>query len=116
MYKQECPIQVICSRGVEAVLIKGYYAQTILFCTKKNQTKLKRICKHESSSKSVQVVANIHVNFQFCGKAALKGHITLSYKYRVSEASEGKNIFCAFFHQKILIVGLIVKFYKPFSQ
>ena len=30
VYKQECPIQVICSRGVEAVLIKGYYAQTIL--------------------------------------------------------------------------------------
>ena len=84
-------------------------------CTK-NQTKLKRICKHESSSKSVQVAANIHVNLQFCGKAALKRHIRLSYKYRASEASEGKIHFVPFFHQKILIVGLIVKFYKPFSQ
>ena len=82
----------------------------------KNQTKLKKICKHESSSKSNQVVANIHVNLQFCGKAALKRHTTLSYKYRASEASEGKNTFCAFFSPKILIVGLIVKFYKPFSQ
>ena len=116
MYKQECPIQVICSRGVEAVLIKGYYTQTILSLYKKNQTNLERICKHESSSKSVQVVPNIHVNLQFCGKAALKRHITLSYKYRASEASEGKIHFVSFFHQKILIVGLIVKLYKPFSQ
>ena len=84
-------------------------------CTKKSD-KTKKVCKHESSSKSVQVVANIHVNLQFCGKAALKGHITLSYKYRASEASEGKIHFVPFFHQKILIVGLIVKFYKPFSQ
>ena len=101
MYKQECPIQVICSRGVKAVLIKGYYVQTILSLYKKNQTKLKRICKHESSSKSVQVVANIHVNLQFRSKAALKGHITLSYKYRASKASEGKIHFVPFFfHQK----------------
>ena len=100
MYKQECPIQVICSRGVEAVLIKGYYAQTILFLykkKKKNQTELERICKHECSSKSVQVVANIHVNLQFCGKTALKRHITLSYKYR---ASEGKKHFVPFFTKK----------------
>ena len=81
-------------------------------CTKKSN-KTKKVCKHENSSKSVQVVANIHVNLQFCGKAALKRHITLSYKYR---ASEGKIHFVPFFHQKILIVGLIVKFYKPFSQ
>ena len=69
-------------------------------CRKKNQTKLKTICKHESSSKSVQVVANIHVNLQFCGKAALKEHITLSYKYRASEASEGKIHFVPFFTKK----------------
>ena len=29
VYKQECPVQVICSRDVEAVLIR-YCAQTIL--------------------------------------------------------------------------------------
>ena len=68
-------------------------------CTK-NQTKLERICKHESSSKSVQVVENIHVNLQFCGKAALKRHITLSYKYRASEASEGKIHVVPFFTKK----------------
>ena len=73
------------------------------------------ICEHERSSKSVKIVANIHVSLQFCDTAALKRRMTLSYKYRASEASE-KNIFCVFFHQKILIVGLIVKFYKPFSQ
>ena len=67
----------------------------------KNQTKLKRICKHESSSKSNQVLANIHVNLQFCGKAALKRHTTLSYKYRASEASEGKYILCLFFTKNI---------------
>ena len=100
MSKQECPIQVICSRGVEAVLIKGYYAQTILSLYKKNQTKLERICKHESSSKSVQAVPNIHVNLQFCGKATLKRHITLSYKYRASKASEGKIHFVPFFTKK----------------
>ena len=111
MYKQECPIQVIFSRGVEAVL-RILCANHTVF-VQKHQTELERICKHECSSKSVQVVANIHVNLQFFGKTALKRHITLSYKYRASEASEGK---CAFFHQKILIVGLIVKFYKPFSQ
>ena len=70
-------------------------------------------------------VANIYVSLQFCGKAALKRRITLSYKYR---ASEGKiHVVCMFFflllllffvvfHQKILILKLIVKFYKPFSQ
>ena len=41
-YKQECPVQVICSRDVEAVLIKGYYAQTILSLYKKsNKLELK---------------------------------------------------------------------------
>ena len=72
--------------------------------------KLERICKHESSSKSVKVVANIHVSLQFCGKAALKRRITLSYKYRASEASEGKIHFVPFFHPKISIVGLIGNF------
>ena len=93
-------------------LIKGYYyyAQTILSLCKKSN-KLERICKYESFSKSVKIVANIHVSLQFCGKVALKRRITLSYKYRASEASQGK-----IFHQKILIVGLIVKFYKTFSQ
>ena len=39
---QECPVQVICSRDDEAVLINGYYAQTILsLYKKKNQTNLK---------------------------------------------------------------------------
>ena len=92
--------QVICSRDVEAVLIKGYYAQTILSLYKKKSNKLERICKHESSSKSVKVVANIHVSLQFCGKAALKRRITLSYKYRASEASEGKIHFVPFFTKK----------------
>ena len=64
-------------------------------CTKKSN-KTKKVCKHESSSKSVQVVANIHVNLQFCGKAALKGHITLSYKYRASERAREKYILCLF--------------------
>ena len=96
------PVQIICSRDIEAVLIKRYYAQTInCLCTKKSN-KLERIFEHESSSKSVKVVANIHVSLQFCSKAALKRHITLSYKYRASEASKEKYI-CAFFHQKVLI-------------
>ena len=115
MYKQECPVQVIYSRDVEAVLIKGYYVQIILSLYKKNKSnKLKRICEHESSSKSGKIVENIHASLQFCGKAALKRtyHIIIP-----SERSErGKNTFWAFFHQKILIVGLIIKFYKPFSQ
>ena len=75
-------------------------------CKKKDQ----RICD-ESSSKSVKVVANIHVSLQFCDKAALERYITLSNTERAR-----KNNFVPFFHQKILIVGLIVKFYKPFSQ
>ena len=112
--KQESLVQVICSRDVETVLIKDI-AQTILSLYKKSN-KLERICKHESSSKNVKVVANILVCLQFSGKAALKRRITLSYKYRVSEVSEEKNTFCAFFHHKILIVGLIVKCYEPFSQ
>ena len=29
VYKQECSVQVIYSRDVEAVLIEGYYAQTV---------------------------------------------------------------------------------------
>ena len=90
MYKQECPVQVIYSRNVEAVLIKGYYAQTILSLYKKKSNKLERICEHENSGKSGKIVANIHVSFQFCGKAALKRCITLSYKYRASEANEEK--------------------------
>ena len=45
-------------------------------------------------------VANIYVSLQFCGKAALKGRITLSYKYRVSEASEGKIHVVGFFSPK----------------
>ena len=36
--KQECAVQVICSRDVEAVLIKSCCAQTILSLYKKNQT------------------------------------------------------------------------------
>ena len=68
-------------------------------CTKKSN-KTRKVCKNESSSKSVQVVANIHVNLQFCDKAALKRHITLSYKYRASEASEGKIHFVPFFFTK----------------
>ena len=42
VYKQECPIQVICSRGVEAVLIKGYYGQTILSLYNKKSNKTKK--------------------------------------------------------------------------
>ena len=60
-------------------------------CTKK--IKLEKICKHESSSKSVKVVADIHVSLQFCSKAALKRRTTLSYKYR---AREGKINFVPF--------------------
>ena len=54
----ECPVQDICRRDVKAVLNKGYYAQTIVSLYKKKK-KLKRICKLESSSKSVKVGANI---------------------------------------------------------
>ena len=64
--------------------------------TNKQTNKLERICEHESSSKSGKIVANIHVSLQFCGKAALKRRITLSYTYRASEASEEK-IHCGFF-------------------
>ena len=74
------------------------------FCTKKIKQTRKYICKHESSSKGVKVVANIHVSLEFCGKAAL------------SEASEEKIQFEPCFTKKILKVGLIVKFYKPYSQ
>ena len=38
VYEQECTVQVICSRDVEAVLIKGYCAQATLSLYKKNQT------------------------------------------------------------------------------
>ena len=48
-------------------------------CTKQSN-KLERIFKHERSSKSVTVVGNIHLSPQFCGKAAVKRRITLSYK------------------------------------
>ena len=82
MYKQECPIQDICCRNVEAVLIKGYYAQTIVSLYKKKSNKLERICKHESSSKSVKVVASIHVSLQFFGNAARKRRITNTERAR----------------------------------
>ena len=114
MYKQECPVQVFCCRDVEAVLIKGYYAQTIVSLYKKKSNKLERICKHESSSKSVKVVANIHVSLQFCVNAALKRRIT-----KLIPSARGKNTFCAFFHQNKNInsrPGLIIKFYEPFSH
>ena len=62
--------------------------------------KQERISKHESSSKSVKVVANIHVGLQFCDKAALKRHI-ISYKYRASKASEGEVHFVPLFTKNI---------------
>ena len=111
VYKQECPVQVICCRDVEAVLIKGYYAQTIVSLyrkkeRKKKSKKVERICKHEISSKSVMVVANIRVSLQFCGNAALKRRITNTE--RTKRARE-KYILCLFiFTKKMLIVGLIV--------
>ena len=92
MHKQECPVQVICSRDVEAVLIQGYYAQTILSLYKK----IKQTRKDMQKTR-VPVVANTHVSLQFCGKAALKRRITLSYEYR---ASEGKIHFMHFFTKK----------------
>ena len=61
VYEQECTVQVICSRD-EAVLIKGYCAQATLSLYKKKSNGLERICKHESVSESVMVVANIHVH------------------------------------------------------
>ena len=48
------------------------------------------------------IVANIHVSLQFCGKAALKRRITLSYKHRASEASE----------QKIHLIIIIISLFK----
>ena len=48
-------------------------------------------------------VANTYVSLQFCGKAALKRRITLSYKYRSSEASEGKIRFFFFSPKNINI-------------
>ena len=113
MYKQECPVQVICSRDVEAVLFKGEKkkkqqqqkkkkkTQTIhtvsCLCTKQSNT-LERICEHESTSESVKTVANIHLSLQFCGKAALKRRLSLSNTERAKRAR--KKMFCAFFHQK----------------
>ena len=111
VYKQECLVQVICRRDIcshQRILCANH----VVFVQKK-LNKLKRICKHKSSSKSVNIVANIHVSLQFCGKAALKRRIAIPYKYR---ASEGKIHFVSFFSTKILIVGLIVKLYRPFSQ
>ena len=72
---------------------------------------LKDIVQKNQTRKGVEVEANM-LSLQFCGKAALKRRITNTE--RAKRARE--NTFFAFFHQKILIVGLIVKFYKPFSQ
>ena len=66
----------------------------------KTINKLERICEHESSSKSVKIIANIHGSLQFCSTAALKRRITLSYKYRASKASEEKTHFVSFFTKK----------------
>ena len=95
MLKQECPFQIICSRDVEAVLIKGYYAQTILSLYKKKSNKLERICRHESFRKSVKVVANIHVSPRFCGRAALERHYNTNTK-----RARKKYILCLFFSKK----------------
>ena len=73
---------------------------TVKLSLYKTINKLERICEHESSSKSVKIVANIHGSLQFCSQAALKRHITLSYKYRASEASEEKIHFVSFFTKK----------------
>ena len=97
MYKQECPVQVICCWNVEAVVIKGYYAQNIVSLykkKKKKKNKLERICKHESSSKSVKVLANIHVSLQFFGNAARKRRITNT------ERAREKYILCPFSQKK----------------
>ena len=62
---------------------------------------------------AVKVVANIHVSLQFCGNAALKRRITNT------ERAREKYILCLFSHTHThtkLILGLIVKFYEPFSQ
>ena len=95
MYKQGYPVQIICCRNVEAVLIKGYYAQTIVSLYKKKSNKLERICKHESSSKSVKVVANIHVSLQFFGNATRKRPITNT------ERAREKYILCPFSQKDI---------------
>ena len=85
--------------GTKLFSSKDVMRKPYCLCTKKSN-KLERTYEHESSSKSVKVVANIHASLQFCGKAALERHITLSYKYRASEASEEKIHFVPFFSKK----------------
>ena len=88
--------KVISSRDVKAVLIKGFYEQTMLSLHK---IKMKRICKHVSSSKGIMVAA------------LEKTHLLSSYKYQASE-KKNNNILCHFPEKK----GLIIKFYKSLSQ
>ena len=59
-------------------------------------------------------VANIYIGLQFCGKAALKRRITLSYQYRASEASEGKihDVFFFFFFFFFFLL-LLLLFFSP---
>ena len=50
MYKQECPVQVICSRDVEAIPILGKKRRSYISCLcTKQSNKLERISEHESS-------------------------------------------------------------------
>ena len=59
----------ICSGDVEAVLIKGFYEQTMLSFAQKDSIKLERICEYESSSIGITAAAldkkakNIYYHF-----------------------------------------------------
>ena len=88
---------MFCSRDDQRILCANHFVFVQKNIISKKQ---ERISKHESSSKSVKVVANIHVGLQLCGKAALKRHI-IPYKYRASEASEGEVHFVPFFSKNI---------------
>ena len=89
--------------SVQAVIFDSSSHQLILCANhnvfvQKYQTNFKGYANMRVPVK-VLSVANIHVSLQFCGKAALNGHITLSY--RASEASEEKIHFVPFFTKNI---------------
>ena len=109
--------KVICSRDVEAVLIQGFYEQTMLSLHKKIESNWKWYANMKVPVKVLRLLP--------WRKPHL--HILSFYKYRASEASEKKknkkkkkkhqknnsNILCLLKKEE---VGLIVKFYKSLSQ
>ena len=96
---------VICSRDLEAVLIKGFYEQTMLSLPKTIQSNWKG---YANMRVPVKVLRLLPWN---------PPHLLSFYKYRASEANvknNNNNILCLFL--QVEKVGLIVKFYKSLSQ